>query len=211
MSKTKELMLDVARQLFARFGVAKTTMNDIADAAHKGRRTIYTYFKSKDEIFEAVIERELNKLYCELEEVYHGGLRPDRKLLAFTYRHLNAMRELVMRNGSLRADFFKDIWTVEEVRKSFDRREQQLIRNILDDGINQRLFNVPDSNMMSRLIQNSMKGLEVPFISGHLRTPGSKEFERLFLNAKFLIFQGICTPEGRRLHEEDQDADIAKI
>lgn len=56
--KTKDLMIEVARQLFARVGFTNTTMNDIADASNKGRRTLYTYFRNKDEIFHAVIERD---------------------------------------------------------------------------------------------------------------------------------------------------------
>ena len=45
VSKTREMLVDVARQLFARMGVDNTTMNDIAQASKKGRRTLYTYFK----------------------------------------------------------------------------------------------------------------------------------------------------------------------
>ena len=67
--KTKDLMIEVARQLFARFGFTNTTMNDIADASKKGRRTLYTYFKNKDEIYHAVIERELDGLWHDLELV----------------------------------------------------------------------------------------------------------------------------------------------
>lgn len=203
MSKTKELMLDVARQLFASIGVHKTTMNDIADAAHKGRRTIYTYFKSKEEIFDAVIKRELDDLYGSLCQAYSQNLRPDRKLMTFIYRHLHAMKELVERNGSLRADFFKDVWLVERVRKDFDRKEQLLIRRILDQGVERGLFQVSDSQTMSILILTSVKGLEVPFISGHLRNIGSAEFEKLYKSAHKLIFSGIATPQGRQKIEKD--------
>ena len=56
--KTREKLIDVARQLFVHKGVENTTMNDIAAASDKGRRTIYTYFKNKLEIYNAVIERE---------------------------------------------------------------------------------------------------------------------------------------------------------
>ena len=45
--KTREKLIDVARQLFVHKGVENTTMNDIAAASDKGRRTIYTYFKNK--------------------------------------------------------------------------------------------------------------------------------------------------------------------
>ena len=59
VSKTKAKLVDVARQLFAKMGVENTTMNDIALASKKGRRTLYTYFKSKDEIYLAVVESDV--------------------------------------------------------------------------------------------------------------------------------------------------------
>ena len=51
--KTRAKLVDVARQLFAKKGVEDTTMNDIAQASKKGRRTLYTYFKSKEQIYMA--------------------------------------------------------------------------------------------------------------------------------------------------------------
>ena len=56
VSKTRVLMVDVARRLFAQYGKENVTMNDIAVASGKGRRTLYTYFGSKDEVYLAVIE-----------------------------------------------------------------------------------------------------------------------------------------------------------
>ena len=61
-SKTRMLIVDVARRLFALHGKANVTMNDIAVASGKGRRTIYTYFSNKDEVYLAVIENELTLL-----------------------------------------------------------------------------------------------------------------------------------------------------
>ena len=55
ISKTRQLLVDIARQLFAKNGLENTTMNDIAQASGKGRRTLYTYFKSKEDIYYAVI------------------------------------------------------------------------------------------------------------------------------------------------------------
>ena len=49
ISKTRQKLVDVARQLFAKNGVAATTMNDIAAASGKGRRTLYTYFNRKED------------------------------------------------------------------------------------------------------------------------------------------------------------------
>ena len=49
--KTRALLVDVARQLFAKNGFEDTSMNDIAVSANRGRRTLYTYFNSKEEIY----------------------------------------------------------------------------------------------------------------------------------------------------------------
>ena len=61
ISKTRQKLVDVARQLFAKNGIANTTMNDIAVASGKGRRTLYTYFSRKEDVYYAVIESELER------------------------------------------------------------------------------------------------------------------------------------------------------
>lgn len=69
VSKTRTRLVDVARGLFAKQGLENTTMNDIAVASGKGRRTLYTYFKNKEDIYFAVIETELEHLSAQLSEV----------------------------------------------------------------------------------------------------------------------------------------------
>ena len=49
--------IESAKKLFQQFGLHKTTMEDIAKSAGKGKSTLYYYFKSKDEIFDKVIEK----------------------------------------------------------------------------------------------------------------------------------------------------------
>ena len=85
MVRTRELLIDVARQLFARQGVAATTMNDIAEASGKGRRTIYTYFKNKNEIYWAVVEAESKHLYARLEGLTNRDLPPEENFRAIAF------------------------------------------------------------------------------------------------------------------------------
>ena len=97
VSKTKAKLVDVARQLFAKMGVENTTMNDIALASKKGRRTLYTYFKSKDEIYLAVVESELDILSDMMKRVAEKNISPDEKLLEMIYTRLDAVKEVVYR------------------------------------------------------------------------------------------------------------------
>ena len=165
VSKTRDMLVDVARQLFARMGVDNTTMNDIAQASRKGRRTLYTYFKSKNEIYLAVVESELDKLYKMLLDVAGKDLPADEKLMTFIYARLDAIKALVFRNGTLKANFFRDIWRVEKVRKSFDIRETELLKGILDAGVKEGIFEMPDTEITAVVLHHALKGLEVPYIN----------------------------------------------
>lgn len=93
--KTREKLIEVARQLFARKGIENTTMNDIANASEKGRRTIYTYFKNKREIYNAVVEKESEQLVTRLREVLATDLKPTEKLMSYIDKRFDIVVETV--------------------------------------------------------------------------------------------------------------------
>ena len=164
VSKTKAKLVDVARQLFAKMGVENTTMNDIALASKKGRRTLYTYFKSKEDIYLAVVESELDMM----KHVVEKDIQPDEKLMEMIYTHLDAVKEVVFRNGTLRANFFRDIWRVEKVRKRFDATETLLFKEVLREGMGKGVFQIDDLDMTAEIVHYSVKGIETPYIRGHI-------------------------------------------
>ena len=167
-SKTRTKLVDVARQLFARKGLDDTTMNDIAQASEKGRRTLYTYFKNKEEIYYAVIEAEMERLTETLKETAALERDPVEKIVEIIYTHLRLIKEAVLRNGNLRAEFFRNIWLVEKVRRNFDQTEVALIRQTINDAVLRGLVAVENVPLVVDIIHYSAKGLEVPYIHGRL-------------------------------------------
>lgn len=166
--KTRAKLVDVARQLFAKKGVEDTTMNDIAQASKKGRRTLYTYFKSKEQIYMAVVESELEMLSTHMEKAASKPVSPDKKILELIMTHLDAIKMVVYRNGTLRADFFRDIWRVEAMRKEFDRKEIALFRRVLHEGKEQNLFDIDNVEITADILHYCIKGIEVPYIRGQI-------------------------------------------
>ena len=166
--KTRAKLVDVARQLFAKKGVEDTTMNDIAIASKKGRRTLYTYFKSKEEIYMAVVEAEIEMLYETLRKVAQKDISPEKKILELIFTHLETTKTIVYRNGTLRADFFRDIWKVEAERKDFDIKEVALFRKILQKGKDSGVFDIDDVEITASILHFCIKGIEVPFIRGQI-------------------------------------------
>ena len=168
VSKTRAKLVDVARQLFAKNGVDNTTMNDISLASGKGRRTLYTYFKSKEEIYMAVVESELEMLSDALVKVASEKIAPDVKILKLIETHLDSIKMIVLRNGNLRASFFRDIWRVERVRRNFDMNEITLFKQILVEGKEQGFFEVDNVDILADILHYCIKGIEVPYVRGKI-------------------------------------------
>ena len=195
VSKTRDKLIEVARQLFARNGVENTTMNDISQASEKGRRTLYTYFKSKKEIYLAVTKSELDIILISLSEVVKQDLPADRKLLEFINVRLKTIKDVVFRNGTLRADFFRDIWRVENVRRIFDIKEIGFIDKILSDGVKEGIFQIEDTYATAEVLHYAFKGLEVPYIRGTIADL-TNENEKKIKSVTKLMFYGILKNRG---------------
>ncbi|HEY5590532.1 MAG TPA: TetR/AcrR family transcriptional regulator [Paludibacter sp.] len=187
MSNTKKMLIEVARGLFAENGKKNITMNDIAEASKKGRRTLYTYFNNKEEIYKAVIDKELDTILEKLKVVSSQKTEPDEKLTNHILTHLDAVKDVVNRNGSLKADFFHDIYEVERKRRKIDAKEIALIRSILSEGIEKNIFKRMDLDLSSIIIFYSIKGLEVPYIRQNINS----DFEKNKNSIVEFIFMGI--------------------
>ena len=190
LSKTREMLVDVARRLFAEMGFSSTTMNDIAAVSKKGRRTLYTYFKSKDELYVAVIEKELTYLLQKLRAVAERDVNPERKLIEYIFTRLDTIKELIDRNGSLRSDFFNNLVEVEKARRKIDIEELKIIKKILQEGIDKDIFRVESIEITVMMIHFALRGIEVPYIKDNIREKLRKNRENII---KFLL-RGLKKP-----------------
>ena len=91
----KQRIIAIADKLFARYGIQKTTMDEIARAARMGKATLYYYFKSKEEVFAAVIRREAEMIRDKVIEAMGNANNAEEKLRLFILirmEHLDEMR-----------------------------------------------------------------------------------------------------------------------
>lgn len=188
--KTREKFIEVARQLFARKGVENTTMNDIASASSKGRRTIYTYFKSKREIFNAVVESETDQLLTKLRVILARPITPEEKFADYVRVRFETMREVVTRNGSLKAGFFRDFRKVDRARKIVSRKEVAVLEEILSEGVKSGDFKVDNLHTQAVIIIHALNGLDVAYIRDSLSDQGIDQ-ETLSATLTQTILNGI--------------------
>lgn len=165
--KTREKLIEVARQLFVRKGLENTTMNDIANASDKGRRTIYTYFKNKREIYNAVLERESEQLVSRLREIVDDEtLGPREKLRRYLEVRFKIVSEAVnAREGSLLTRITRDMRRSDRIRRLALAKENEYFQRIIDCGTDAGVFDPAQCKRLITVQALLFQGVDY----GHLR------------------------------------------
>lgn len=79
--KNKAAILEAAILLFGERGYENTTISALAETAGIGKGTIYSYFKSKNEILLAFCEEELACMHREIQQTVPAEASLEEKLL----------------------------------------------------------------------------------------------------------------------------------
>jgi len=151
-----------ASKIFSRYGFKKTTMDEISKALKKGKSSIYYYFGSKEEIFEAVVLHEANLLRTQLTTAIKEVDSPPDKLRNYIYVRMNAFEKL---SNYYNAVFDKNLDHydfIEKIRARYDREELAMLRLLVYLGNRRGIFDVEDSEYTAMAIQTMLKGFEVP-------------------------------------------------
>jgi len=157
----KKIVQDASR-IFTRFGFRKTTMEEIASASRKGKSSIYYYFKSKEEIFKAVVEKEADELKEELQEEVSKIDDPIEQLKVYILFRMHKIKTVTNFYNAMKSDYLCHLQFIEKIRKRFDQDEIRILKQILQSGIDGGKFNIEDPELSAIAIVTAMKGLEIP-------------------------------------------------
>lgn len=160
-------VLQEAAKLFRHYGLNKTTMEDIARAVGKGKSTLYYYYKSKEEIFDAVMKREKDAILCRIQAAVAQQPTASGKLEAFTrmkfreIAQISVLYQVVVREVQNCSEIERGI------RRNFDDNEVSLVKSILQFGIDTGEFkNIlnTDLDLMAFVMISAQRGVEIASI-----------------------------------------------
>jgi len=154
----------VARRIFTRYGFRKATMEEIASSSQMGKSSIYYYFKSKEEIFRAVVEFEARMLKERLSRIIGINNSPPERLKAYILFRLHHVRTLENFYAALNEETLSHMDFILDIRRNFEIEEQVLVGEILEDGMKQGVFQLSSSKIGAIAISTMMKGLELPLL-----------------------------------------------
>ena len=170
----RENILKIAQDIFSKYGYKKTTLDDIANAVRKGKSSLYYYFKSKEDLFQAVIMKEVEVLARELDKVVNRNTDPVDKLRDYLLTKITTFRNLANFYNALENDVTA-IGFIEEIKHRYEQDEIKLIKRILIEGVRKNDFEIYDFNLAAIGITMAIKGLEMPLSAG---TYGNINLER---------------------------------
>jgi AcrR family transcriptional regulator len=159
----KQFIVERARELFARYGMRKTTMDDIAARCGMGKATLYYYFKNKEDIFRAVIEREFEMFKGKMEGALSEAKSPHDKIRAFIWTRVVYLKELANYYETLTAEYLDHYAFVEHERRRLIDWEIGTMRSILEEGVQKGVFDISDTKLTAVVLVFAMKGLEFPW------------------------------------------------
>ncbi len=160
----KSRLLHVAKELFAKYGYKKTTLDEIAQGAGKGKSSLYYYFKSKDEVFAAVVEHELNTLEEKIEEAVNSVSKAGDKLKIYIQTRIDVIKEMATLTEAIKNDLLGHYSFIKEIRKTYFEKEVNMVKDILDLGVNNERFNIKDTVATAQSIVTIIKAVEIPII-----------------------------------------------
>jgi len=158
----RKKVIVTAGHIFSRYGFKKTTMDEIARALKMGKSSIYYYFESKEEIFEAVVLYEANILRNELTTAIKSVESPVDKMKNYVFVRMKSFEKLSNYYNAIFDKNLDHFGFIENIRSKYDREELAILRLILYHGARRKIFKIKNSEYTALAVQTTLKGLEVP-------------------------------------------------
>ncbi|HUI92856.1 MAG TPA: TetR/AcrR family transcriptional regulator [Chitinivibrionales bacterium] len=158
-----EIILGAAQKRFARFGLAKVTMDEIAADLGMSKAALYYYFPTKEDMFRSVVATEQKNFIERIEAVVRGTATAARKLSGYFTEHLRLQGSLLdMRIIEARVtEPVKPI--MRDLFRKFSITETRYLETIIREGKRRHEFCVDFPQGAARLIQHALQGLRIRF------------------------------------------------
>lgn len=153
---TREDILEAAAQVFRQKGFHGASMQDIAEAVNLQKASLYHHVSSKQEILLALLDRALELLFERVSSISRQQIPADEKLRQM----IRAYLEILAQNTDLSAVLLFEHRSLE--RKQHARhvpnrdRFEGLWRQVLEEGLDSRLFTCDDPPLTARAILGIM-------------------------------------------------------
>jgi AcrR family transcriptional regulator len=189
----REVIMTAAQKLFSQKGFELTTVDEIAGEAELGKGTIYSYFKSKDEIYIAILEKGLDLLRERMNGVIAEGKSATETLYGLYDTFIQYHRE---RRGLIETLFvqvdeqiFLHLGDLVRGLKNKSSEWVEMVSRVLREGIAAGEFVDFDVDKMAKTIIGLILGIIIQYEMGRIGDDLDHYRESIFQLAMYGIHQ----------------------
>ncbi|MFA8343041.1 MAG: TetR/AcrR family transcriptional regulator [Rhodothermaceae bacterium] len=193
MSKDEQIkaqIIENASLLFQKWGFHKTTMEDIAKATGKAKSSLYYYYKSKNEIFEDLIESQYMEMLQKINVEVNRCESYSKKLETFLMLSFEEMASRAPLYEIMVNELNEDNKLLKSMIKAISKREVGILEELFNKAIENkefRYYEKEDLRLIAEQIVRSLRQLQVViYIEQDKRF--NKEKIRIFVD---LILNGV--------------------
>ncbi len=153
LDQKREDILDAAMHCLARYGVIKTTLDDIARLVGINKATLYYYYKNKEAIFSDAIEREGTEFIDQVKENLKKKISAKDKLYTFlkTYHSYFRSRVDIL---ELNAQAMVENHTfMRKMHNCVREKNIDLMKEIIREGIDKGEFRRIDAGRVADVLR----------------------------------------------------------
>jgi len=143
----KEQIAETFERHVARFGYAKTTLDEVARELHISKKTIYVHFDGKREIYEFIVQRQANQERLRMKAFVSQLPGNRERVEALTKFIISSARAHI-------AETTEDEWMqeYEVAADAFKKAHGDLLRELVSDGMEAGEFAPGDPGLVEKMI-----------------------------------------------------------
>ena len=154
----QDRILEGALSVFKEKGLDGATMDQIATAAGFGKATLYYYFRSKEEVFSAILVDGWQNIWESLEPVIAEEGSPRKTFVNVLIK--------IAENAQNRPGLFEFLFNVpkaikldDQPWKDYQHKLYAIIQELLEDGVKKGEFPKVDPQLMFKALGGLFMGL----------------------------------------------------
>ncbi len=195
---TKERIISIAREKFFSEGILKTSIDEISREYHISKKTIYKYFKSKDDLLNQVIKNFTAEITSKIIKIMGSNENSIEKLMAVLNLVQNSLKQISIKYINDIQKHKPKLWNyIEKFRKE---NLEKVVFQTIENGKQEGLFESVDPEIVFRVFYGAIRNVIVPEYLISNPVSSSEAVQKTF----DILLNGILTNNGRKLYRRQK-------
>ncbi len=123
-NERKNQLIKAASKRFSKLGYYKTTLEEVARDIRIGKATIYHYFQSKDELYNAVLEWESNYIIEKIKDIFNDETI---EIADRFVKYFELKQSIIIENKIISLLF------IRKISSELNEKETEILEKLIDD------------------------------------------------------------------------------